>query len=158
MVESFVWLIELQQRIADIAVDSRHDLRPASSHTQPRNKPFNALQTPPPAGTPCTFTYTASRTRCNQFNAARALACARRFNDVTRCNIIDMLPCGPLCANTMSSINRKYITYRNVAIGEPRHGHSSHAQNVGEDGTYLSSTDILADTDKQTLITTLRHS
>ena len=27
MVESFVWLIELKKRVADIAVDSRHDLR-----------------------------------------------------------------------------------------------------------------------------------
>ena len=45
----------------------------------------------------------SSRTRHGQYDAAGALVRARRHNDVTRCNGIDMPSCGPLCANTMSS-------------------------------------------------------
>jgi len=36
------------------------------------------------------------RTRRNQYDAAGALACARRRSDVTRCNGIDVPPYGPL--------------------------------------------------------------
>jgi len=49
----------------------------------------------------------SSRTRHNQYDAAGALASARRRNGVTRCNGIDMPPC-----------DRKYTTYRN-ARGRP---------------------------------------
>jgi len=45
----------------------------------------------------------SSRIRGNQYDAAGALDCARRRNDVTRCNAIDMPPYGPLCANLTSS-------------------------------------------------------
>ena len=39
----------------------------------------------------------------NQYEAAGMLACARRRNDATRCNGINMFPFGPLCANITSS-------------------------------------------------------
>jgi len=44
-----------------------------------------------------------ARHRHNQYNTAGALLCARRRNDVTRCNVIDMFPYGPLCVNLTSS-------------------------------------------------------
>ena len=48
----------------------------------------------------------STRTRLNQHDATTgALACARPCNDVTRCNGIDMFPCGSLCSNmTLSSL------------------------------------------------------
>jgi len=44
------------------------------------------------------------RTRRNQHDAARALACARRRIDVAGCNSVDIPPRGPLCVNMTSSI------------------------------------------------------
>ena len=67
----------------------------------------------------------SSGIRRNQDDAAGTLACARRHNDVTRCNGIDMPPYGPLCANMTSFIKPEvgYITYRNAARRGPSHGH-----------------------------------
>jgi len=45
----------------------------------------------------------SSRTRRSQYDKAKTLACARRRNDVTRCNGIDMPPYDVLCANMTSS-------------------------------------------------------
>ena len=53
-----------------------------------------------------------------QYNAAKV----RRRNDVARCSVIDTPPNGPLCTNMTSSVNRKYIRYRNAARGGPSHG------------------------------------
>ena len=58
----------------------------------------------------------------NQYDAAGVSVCGQRRNDVTRCNGIDMPPYGPLCGNTTSFINRKYITYRNAASRGPSYG------------------------------------
>ena len=65
----------------------------------------------------------SSRTRRNQHHAAGALACARRRNDVTRCNGIDTLTCGPLYANMTSSTKPevRVHTYHNAAKEGPSH-------------------------------------
>ena len=53
-----------------------------------------------------------------QYNAAKV----RLRNDVARCSVIDTPPNGPLCTNMTSSVNRKYIRYRNAARGGTSHG------------------------------------
>ena len=57
----------------------------------------------------------------------------------------------PLRPNVTSSINRKYITYRNAATGGPSHGHRDLHNNFREDRS-SGSRDMLADrqTDTQT--------
>jgi len=66
------------------------------------------------------------RTRRNRYDTARALASARRRNDVSRCNGIDMPPYGPLCASTTSSTKPTDISQR----GGPSHGLMWHTQNI----------------------------
>jgi len=71
---------------------------PAADLCGPRNKAMNvALQAPPQAGTLFTMYPSSldrrplsSTTARNRYDAAAALACAQRRDDVTRCNCIDM--------------------------------------------------------------------
>ena len=74
---------------------------------------------------------TSSGTLCNQYDAAGALVCARRRNDVIRCNV-RLSTCLRMVHYVQiwrHPYNRKYITYRNAA-GEGRgHVHRHHAQN-----------------------------
>jgi len=57
----------------------------------------------------------------NTTQQGRALLCARRRNDVTRCNVIDMFPHGPLCVNLTSSTKPEVhnISQRRQGSTEP---------------------------------------
>jgi len=102
-------------------VDGRLCPRGGLPLTQHDNGP---LQPPPPAprigfsvweawvhlncesldGRLCRTRQSSSRTRRDQHDAAGALACARRHNDVTRCN-----DTGTLCANMTSSVKPEVL-------------------------------------------------
>ena len=63
------------------------------------------------------------QSRRKQYDAAGASACARRRNDVTRCNGIGTPTYGPLRANTTSSVKpevHKTVSQRSQRRTEPR--------------------------------------
>jgi len=75
------------------------EMRSASTK-QTSKRDNRALQAPPPPPTARrTRLISAPRTRRSRYDAAGALACARRRNDVTSSNDIGMLSCDPFCAN-----------------------------------------------------------
>jgi len=82
----------------DRQTDVDRFIMPAADWCGPRNKAMNvALQAPPQAGTLFTMYPSSldrrplsSTTARNRYDAAAALACAQRRDDVTRCNGIDM--------------------------------------------------------------------
>ena len=77
------------------------------------------------------------RTRRNQHDAARALACARRRIDVAGCNSVDIPPRGPLCVNMTSSIKTEVhnVSQRHQRrTNKPRSGYANRhksAVNIG---------------------------
>ena len=88
----------------------------------------------------------SSRTRCNQHDAAGALACAQ--HDVTCCKGIDMPPYSPICANMTSYIKPEvhFVSQRCQKRKAPRP-----CTKIGEDRA-CSFGDMLADrqTDRHT--------
>jgi len=100
----------------------------------------------------------SSETGHGQYDAAGALACARRRGDVTHCNGTDTPAYGRPWRHLY---NRKYITYRNVSTSHGARYRPTCTQ-TGE-GRMCSFGDMLANknthTNAQTdtLVTILRH-
>jgi len=94
-----------KQLVTSNVTHVRLDERPLPNGTDAKNVSENnavvhcRLRPLRPAPSPSLWCQLSSRTR-----RGGALACARRRNDVTRCNGTDVTPYGPLCANITSSI------------------------------------------------------
>jgi len=85
------WMRHLRTIPSRLRLDSKNNKAAVHCMLRPRH-PTARCRHPP-----------SSRTRRSQYDKAKTLACARRRNDVTRCNGIDMPSYDVLCANMTSS-------------------------------------------------------
>ena len=84
-----------------------------------------------------------SASRRNHYDATGTLSCARRRNDATRCNGIDVHPRGPLRANMTSSIKPEVHNVATPPNGD-RAAAMGNMRKIGADRA-CSSGDMLAD-------------